>query len=324
MSKFTGRKYEVGIGKETTRGSGVSPDFWIPKTAVSFDDKAEKSLVRGSYGNITDAAMTAYLTSKWAEGNIEGEINANSFGLILLALCGTVNSSGPTDSAYTHDYTLQNDNEHDSLSIQVHDPIGDIRFRLAMLNSLTIEIVPGEIVKYTANFISKVHQDIDSASPSYDIDHRFTASDLTFKVANDVSSLAAASQISVKRITLNIEKNVERNEVLGTLEPEDILLKGFRITGSIELNYEDRTWRNYMLNNSVKALQIKLESSKAIGSSTYPTLDIQFPKVHFESWEPALELDDIVSQTINYDVLYDLSNARLWSTFQLINSQVSY
>lgn len=324
MSKFTGRLYEVGIGKETSRGTGVAPDFWIPKTSLSFDDKISKALTAGSYGHISDAPFTGQIVSKWAEGDIEGEVNANSFGLILLALCGTVNTDGPTDSAYTHSYTIENDVDPDSLSIQTHDPIGDLRFRLAMINSLSMEVTLGEMVKFTANFISKVHQDIGTASPSYSRDHRFVSKDLTLKVADDVGSLSAASKLSVKNLTIEFARNVERIDILGTPEPEDILSKGFRITGTIELNYEDRTWRDYMVDGSVKAMQIKLESSKTIGATAVPTLDIQFPKVHFEEWEPALGLDDISSQSINFDVMFDLANTRLWSTFDLINTQASY
>ena len=41
MSKFVGRLYQIGLGKESSRGTGVAPTYWIPKTAVSFDDKIE-------------------------------------------------------------------------------------------------------------------------------------------------------------------------------------------------------------------------------------------------------------------------------------------
>jgi len=323
MPKFTGRLYQVGIGKETTRGVGVAPDFWIPKTSISFDDKVQKALVSGSYGHISDAPFSGQVVSKWAEGDIEGELNANSFGLILLALCGSVSSSGSGPS-YTHSYSIENNVTPDSLTIQVHDPIGDMRFRLAMINSLSIEVALGEIVRYTANFISKAHQDVGSASPTYERDHRFTSKDLTLKVANDISGLSGASKISVRSLTLEVARNVERIDILGTPEPEDIVVKGFRITGTIELNYEDRTWRDYMLNGNVKAMQIKLESSKEIESGVYPKLEFVFPKVHFSEWEPSLGLDDFATQSINFEVMYDLANNRLWSTCELINSHNAY
>lgn len=323
MSKFVGRLVSVGIGKETSRGVGVAASYWIPKTSISFDDKVKKALVAGSYGNIAESAMTAYVVGKWAEGDIEGEINVDSFGLLLLALVGTESgaSDTPESGVGTHTYTLQNDNQHDSLSIHIHDPIGQIQFKLAMLNSLGIDITLGELVKYTANFFAKAHVD-SSSTPTWIADRRFISRDLVFKVASSVSDLAAASALSIKHLTLAIDKNVKLDEVLGTLEPEDVLNQTIKITGTIELNYEDRTWRDYMLNGNTKAMQIKLESLKTIGASTKPKLEFVFPKVHFSEWESIRDLGDIASQNINFEVMLDISTspARLWSTLELINS----
>lgn len=324
MPLFTGRRVEVGVGKESTRGTPIAVAKWLPKTDITFDDKIEKANVAGSYGNITDSFMTGQVTQRYAEGDIEGELNANSFGYFLYALCGTISTSGPTDDAYTHDFTLQNDNQHDTLTVYVKDPIGTMRYAMAMLNSLSIDISANELVTYTANFISKYHQTATDESPTYEIDHRFVAPNLTFKVADAIDDLGDAASICVKNLSLTFEKNVERLDCITTLEPEDILNKGLKITGTLELNYEDRTWRDYMLNGSVKAMQIDLVGSKLIGATTYPELDIVFPKVHFESWEPARGLDDVASQTLDFDVYFDLSNTRLWSTFQLVNTQTSY
>ncbi|MHA1225121.1 MAG: phage tail tube protein [Candidatus Hodarchaeales archaeon] len=327
MSVFTGRRVSVGIGKETSRGTGVAASHWLPKTAITFDDKVNKDFVVGSYGSIA-APLSAYVVGRWAEGNIEGEININSFGLLLLALFGTVSTSAdtPESGVYTHNYTFQDDNACDSLTIHVSDPVGDMRFELAMINSMTININPGEIVKFSANFISKYHKDT-SSTPSWSKDYHFIAPDLTFKVANNVSGLSAASKISVKSLSITFEKLVERIETLGSFDPEDIVNKGMKINGTIELNYEDRTWRDYMLNGNVRAMQIELESKNlTIGTTTKPKFDMVFPKVHFHTWEPTRELDEVATQTINFEVLLDISTSpvRLWSTMQLINTQSSY
>jgi len=323
MAKFTGRLVDIGIGKEATRGVGVDAQYWIPKTAITFDDKISKALVAGSYGNITDAPMTATIVSRWAEGNLEGELNLNSFGLLLLALVGSESYSLAESGVGQHDYSLDNSVQHPSLTIHVKDPIGAMRFRMAMINSLEITIALGDYVRYSANFISKAHQDEASPTVSYASDHRFTSKDLTVKVADDISGLSGASKLSIRSLTLTFEKEVERLEVLGTLDPEDIVNKTIRITGTLELNYEDRTWRDYMLNGNIKAMQIKLEGSKLIGATKYPTLDIQFPKVHFEEWEPSRELGDIATQSINFTVMFDFTNERLWSTLQILNTVTS-
>lgn len=324
MTKFVGRLCEVGVGKEASHGAGASATFWIPKTVISFDDKVNRALVSGSYGYITDAAMTAEVVSQWAEGNIEGEINASSFGLFLLALLGTDTPGTITDTTYTHTYTLLNSVTHTSLSLHIKDPIDSMAFRMAMINSLTIDCSLGQFVTFAANFISKTHQDEATQTPTYAIDQRFTSKGLMFKVAADTGALAAATAVSLKKLTLEIQKEVEKIDVLGTLEPEDIVNKTIRISGKLELTYEDRTWRDYMLNGTAKAMEIKFTGSKLLGTTTYPSLDFVFPKVAFSSWEPARGLGDIASQSINFEVMFDLANTRLWSTIALVNKTASY
>src|SRR6185436_5493577 len=319
MTKFVNRLVEVGIGKESSKGTGVAATYWLPKTALTFDDKVNRAMTESSYGHITDAAMTGYVTSEWAEGDIEGEINVNSFGLILLALCGTDTPTLLETGVYSHDYTLPNNVTGTSLSIHLKDPVGSSNFRMAMINSLKIDIAVGKIATFVANFISKVHQDETAPTASYQIDKRFIGSDLIFKVANDTGLLSAATAISLKNFNIEIAKSVGKIDVLGTLEPEDIIIKGFKIKGSLELNYEDRTWRDYMLNNTVKAVEIKLVCPKLLGATQFPTLDMVFPKVMFDAWEKKGGLGDIAAQNINFEVYFDLANTRLWSTLQLIN-----
>jgi len=326
MSLFTGRLVEVGIGKETTRGTCATPTFWLKKTSFTHDDKVSTVKTEGSYGSIAESAITGQVVGRYAEGELEGEVNINSFGLLLLALFGDVSTTNnsPESGVHTHDFSLQNDNIHDSLTITVKDPDDSFRFCMAMIKSLDLDIALGEYVKYRAGFLSKYHQDIATPSTTYIVDHRFVHPDLEFKVASNLAGLSGASAISLKSLSLSIEKDVELVNVLGSLEPENIVNKTIRITGSLELNLEDKTWRDYMLNGVAKAMSIKLTSSKVIGSSSNPTLEMVFPKVWFEEWEPVRGLGDIATQTINFEVFYDLANLRLWSTMQLINTTSSY
>lgn len=80
------------------------------------------------------------------------------------------------------------------------------------------------------------------------------------------------------------------------------------IEGELVLNWDDQTYKNYMLNGDRKALRIALESEKLIGASTYGYIEIDLPKVDFFAWEPDASIDDIVNQTINFKANYDLTS----------------
>lgn len=324
MSKYIGRLVNVGLAKEATRGTPVAAAHWLPKTAVGFFDRTSKFQSNLNYGKIGDANQ-AYKAMEWAEGSIETELNDRAFGLILLAAFGTLVTTGPSDSAYTHTFTLQNDNQHDSLTITMADPDRTDQFALAMLDSLEINIVPDEPVMVTAVFKAKSGRQVAAASPSYVAFNKFLGRHVGVKIATLVGGLAAASNISVKSMKININKNTITNNVLGTVQPDDILNQKFEITGEMELDLEDQTYRQLMNDGSYRAMRIAMTNSDVlIGATSRPAFTIDLARVHFEAWEPTRANDEIVTQKINFRALYDITTDTIVNSCTLINNVTSY
>ena len=322
LMKFIGRRLKVGIGKEAVRGTGVAPTHWLNCLSFNHADKVNKARLEGILGNITGGNQSL-VTRKWAEGDMEVELGDKSFGLILLALLGTVSSAVEETTAYKHTFSLQDDNQHDSLSIQTDDPIGDLIFELSMIDNLTLTITPDDVVKYSVTFKSK-NSAGSVVTSSYAGENRFLGRYLTFKLGALTGNLNAASGISLKTLTINFAKNTELDNVLGTVQPEDILNKLFSISGDLELNYEDRTWRDYMLNGDYKALRIDLVNSDVtIGASSHPTFRIDLSRCDFDAWEPQYPINDISTQKITFTALYDFVNSNMINDCYLINTDVS-
>jgi hypothetical protein len=106
---------------------------------------------------------------------------------------------------------------------------------------------------------------------------------------------------------------------LGTVEPTDILATELSVTGSIELNLNDDTFRNLMLANTYQAAEIKLFASAS------SSLQLQFPRLDWSEWAPDYSLKQIAQQKINFKGNYDAANALdIISTAVLINTKVSY
>lgn len=326
MAKFIGRLVDVGIGRETNRGAGASPALHLPLTSLSFDDKVTKARSTGSLSKL-EASEEAFVTTKYSQGDMEGEIRADSFGYLLYALLGSHAVSGPSDEAYTHTFTLSHSNQHQSLAFVVHESNQTELYKLVMLESLEITAELDEIVKYTASFISKRGVETSLTVPDVTKEFKFTKKHLQFKVADNVASLSGASPISLKSLTLTISKNTAIDDVLGTADPEDILNHQISVEGEITLNYEDATWKNYMRNNTYKAMEIRLvNTDETIESGdTNPSLAFTLPKVDFFDWEPDYSLDEIVTQTISFMGSRDVeNNADVISSAVLINGTTTY
>lgn len=329
MTKIIGRLKDVGIGLEASRGAGISPQYWLPKTAVTIDDKVVKARDSLSYGVLNQEGNQAIPAKKWAEGDLEFDFMHNTIGVFLKAILGTASVSGPTSGVYTHTFSIDDTttpNQHPAMSIVCKDRgIDAYMFRLAMLESLEVTIEPEEVVKVKASFMSK--QGVTTtATASYTAEKKFVGRHLTFKVATLTSGLDGATHIPIKKLVFRFEKNLRLDHNLGTVEPEDIQNQSMRISGDVELDYEGRTYRDLMMDGSYRAVRIQLiNAQETIGSgSDNPQFKLDLSRVDFEAWEPAYPNDEIASQSFSFIALHDLTNGNTINDCKLYNTVTSY
>lgn len=318
MTKFIGRRGLLGVAIEATRGTPVAPTFWVPHSTMSFFDRTETAREEQGLGVIADSDSN-YVVMKFGEGEVEAELYDKALGVILTGVMGAAPSTGGSNP-YTHTFTLANNNQHKSLSLYWEDPDRNYIFPMAMIDSFQISAEPNGKVQYTVGFNSKGSRDWTTQTQNFtSLGSKFLHQHVQVKFAAAVGSLAAAPALSLKNLELTIAKNTVRDESMGTVEPEDILNQQLSVEGNISLNLEDETYRNYMLNGTYRAMEIKLNN----GASS--TLTFQFPRVDFTEWEPDYTLNEIAKQGLNFKANNDQANALdIISSCILINTQVSY
>lgn len=318
MTKFVGRRGTLGIAVETVRGTAVNPTYWLPYVTMSFFDRTETAREEQGMGNIADSD-SIFVTMKMGQGDIESQLYDNALGYILSSLLGNVPVSTGSNP-YTHTFTLSNSNQPKSLSLYWQDPDRSYMFPLAVVGSLQMTIEPNGIVSYTVEFKSKYARDWAAQTPNFtSLGSKFLHQHLQVKLASSIAGLSGATAISLKNLDVTISRNTIFDSVMGTVEPEDVLAQQISVEGSLNLNLEDDTYRNYMLNNTYRAMEIKLNRS------TSSQLTLQLPRVDFTEWEPDYTLNEIAKQGINIKANYDSANALdIISTATLINSKSSY
>ena len=303
MSKHVGRRGTLAIAKESSRGVGTLTNaLWVPRSTISFDDKVTEAREDEGLGKLADSDAK-FVVSKMSEGEIESNLDDKSLGIILSSIMGSspVIAGGPT---YTHTYTLNNSNQHQSLSVLYQDPDVARLFTLGVVDSLKISVEQDAIVMFTVGFKSRVGKDYTLQTANFTaLGNKFLHQHLQFRTADNIAGLAAATAISLKKFEITLSANTKFDSVLGTVEPEDILGQQFSVEGTLELNKEDETYRNYMLNGTYKAAELKFVRA------TNSQLQIQMPRVDFSEWEQDRTLNEIVSQTINFKGNYDAANA---------------
>lgn len=329
MSKGIGRLMQVGLAKETTRGTVESAaTYWIPFSEAEINEKDEKALVDMSYGLIEES-QGEEIVKQWAEGSLKGPVTDKSFGLILLATLGAVSTGDNADSDATvkdHTFTVAQSAQHQALSVFLDDPLGgqDYKHAMGVISSLELNYETGKFIEFTANFMAKKGESATN-TPATTTEYRFLPQHLTFKLASNISGLGAASAISIKSLKLNIEKNVESDDVLGSVAPADFLNKQFTITGELEAIWQNESdFKTAALAGTAKAMRIDLvNSNQTIGNSANPRLKIDLAKVIFSEFANPIKINDVMIQTLSFKAHYSQSDTKLIEAL-MTNTVASY
>lgn len=323
MTKFIGRIADIGIAKETTRGTAESSaTFYLPKMSFTYDDKIEQVIDESSVGVIEDATG-ASIVGKMAEGEFEGKIGDKSIGLLLLSVFGTVSSTVSETVVYTHSFSVAESAQHQSLTVFQEDPNQDYKYALGMIDRFSLDVSLGQFAKITAGFKSKAGATA-TLTPSYTAENNFLPQHGTLKYASTTAGLGAGTAVNIKSFKLDIVTNVENEMVLGSTAPADLLNKQFAVSGTVEMIFTDETFKTQLLADTAQALRIRLTNSDVtIGTTKNPQLTFDLNKVKWGEFTRNYGNDDLVSVTASFKAFYDLTTSGM-ITAELINLQTSY
>ena len=316
MTKGIGRLFQIGIGKETTRGTALSSaGFWIPFSELSLDEKDTKLFDEESYGVIEDS-VSATIAKQWAEGTLKAPIGDAHFGLILLCALGQMSTtlhSGET-TVYDHTVTVQQGAQHQSATLFLHDPLSGVDYKhaLGVIDTLEIQFDLGKFVTYSAKVRAQKGASA-TLTPSTTAENRFTHKYLTFKTAANLAGLSAGTAIAIKSLTLTITKNLEDDDVLGSITPNDFLNKQFVIEGKLEATWQNETdFKTNTLAGTPKAIRIQLiNTDVTIGTAANPNVTIDLAKATFTEITRPIQINDVVMQSVSFKAHYSSSDAKM-------------
>jgi hypothetical protein len=320
MTKFVGRRGTLGIVTEATRGTipSLASAYWMPFAKMSFMDSTEIAAESQGLGVIADQD-SQYVTFQFGAGSIDAQLYDTGLGYILESVLGAIDTptgSNPT----THTYAISQTNQAKSVTLIWQDPDRCYVFPLAVVDSFKISVTPKGMVEYTVTFKSRKARDWTRLTPVFtSTGKKFLHQDLQVRLATTIGGLSGASETPLKNLELTISRNAINDELLGTVEPDDILSQELSVEGTLELNLTDDTYRNYMLNGTYSAMEIKFVHASD------SSLQLQLPRVAFSQWQPDWSLNSIASQKINFKGNYDAANALdIISTCVLVNNKASY
>lgn len=312
MTKIIGRQNSIGIGKESTRGTAVTPTYWVPWLDVKADNKVEAVVDQASLARLEDSDATA-VTAKYGEISWKTKMKDKHIGLLMLSLFGTVSSAAkisPNTAVYDHTFSVAQSTSHQSLSVALKGSNDDVVFANGVVDALTITAELGNYVNYEVSLIAKA-----SASASNTVAHSaendFVPQMLTFKTATAQSGLTAASAVKIRNVKLEIKQNLLREHVLGAVGVNDVLNQSFEITGSIVLLHTDATYADMQNNETYTAMRFDFIHTTTIGTSSNPELQIDLHRARITNYERKMTLNDMVEESFDFKAHYSLTDSKM-------------
>ncbi len=311
MTETIKRKFNIGIGRETTRGTVIIPSYWLKPLSEDINDKIEVIASERAVGVIEDSEDQE-ISKKMSGGTIAGEVFDKSFGLIMLATLGKVTSVESADTGvYDHNFEVLQSAKHPSLSIEVKRGDNEQKvYANSVIESLKLNAVAKDYLKFEAVVRGKSGVPATSI-PAYITENYFLGKDINVKLADDLAGLSGASSVDVQSVEININKNVEDDDKLGSLEPNDFLNKQLTIEGTIEMLFKDTSLMDFALNGNKKAMRLEIvNTANTIGTSSNPKLVIDLAKIKFREPLIAGDNNEIAKVTVGFKAFYSASDAK--------------
>lgn len=324
MAKGIGRLVQVGIARESSRGTAINtPTFMIAFAELDLDEKDSRVIDEQSRG-VIEGSTGESITKQWVEGQIRAPIGDKHFPLVLYSVLGSIVST-PSGSAKQHTITVLQSAQHPTLTIQLDDPLSgqDYTHALSVVPELEITYEREAFLSYSASVRGKKGS-AATVTPTPTAENRFLPQHLTFKIATTQAGLDAGTTISLKSASLRISQNIEDDDVLGSQSPDDFLTKQFTIEGELEAIFDDEDdFKTISLSGTARAIRFDLVNTGVSIGASNPQLQIDLHKVQFQPITKPIRINDIVMQTVAFRAHYSTTDSKM-VTVKAINDINTY
>jgi len=315
MAKTGGTQVNVGLGIESYAAPGVAvaETVFIPWADFSIQGVSEKAHFTSARG-IRNMSSNSMIRRRYSQGSIGFVPNVKNFPYFLSLAMGGVSSSGVSDSAYTHTFTINNTNATPrTATVTVEEGgIQTVQYLNMVCNSLNFE-VSDSYAKATAELIGGF-VGTDTISESYANETEFAYHQMTAKFGTSLSNAAGNSATPLKGFTLNINNNVLLDEAFlsgaNTITAGNLIPGRVEITGSYSLHFADTTELAKYQANTKNALIVTFEGS-LIGSTSKETIQFKIGRLVLTKPPVEYNIDGLLVLTQEFTVEYDATDVEL-------------
>lgn len=312
MAKTGGTQVVVGLGIESYAAPNVAvaETVFIPWADFSMQGVSEKAHFTSARG-IRNMSSNSMIKRRYSQGTIGFIPNVKNMPYALSLAMGGVSSSGISDSAYTHTFTINNTNATPrtaTLSIK-EGSIQTVQYLNCVCDSLSFE-VSDEYAKVSIDMIGGF-VGTDTISESFANETEFAYHQMTAKFGTSLSAAAGNSATPLKSFKFNLKNNVQIDEAFlsgaNTITAGGLVNGRLQITGSYSLHFSDTTELAKYQANTKNALIVTFTGS-LIGSTSLETIQFKFGRLVLTKPPVEYNIDGILVLTQEFEVEYEATD----------------
>lgn len=318
---------QFGLKKETTYKTGVTVDAFFEPTEESIKKVLTTKQGAGlRVGNPTGRSARRVVVKTDVSGDATFEVLSKSMGKLMEAAFGSATSTQISGAAYQQVFTPVPTDYLPSYTIQKGVPllgggvISPHTFVGMTCSGFDFSQSAEDIGMITTHWVGADMATATSlASPSYPsgtVLLGFTNAAITIggTVTPPTTTALATGGTAVSNVrdfTFTYDNNLDTNGwnfgSTGTRSrPPAVGLRA--ITGSFTAEFDAVTLRDAYLAQTGVPIVVTLTGTTAIAGSNYPTFQLYLPEVKLDGEVPSANAGDVITQSIDFTVLYDGTN----------------
>lgn len=315
MAKTAGTQVNIGLGIESYAAPGVAvaETVFVPWLDYSFQGISEKSHFTAARG-IRNQSSNSMIRRKYSQGSFGAAADVKTMPYFLSLAMGSVSSSGISDSAYTHTFTINNTNATPRTATITTEEGGvqTAQYLNCVCNSFNFEVTD-DYAKVTVEMIGQF-PGTDTISESYSQETEFAYHQYTAKFGTSLSAAAGNSATPLKSFKLNINNNVLLDEAFlsGSNEITDgnLVMGRLQITGSYSLHFTDTTELAKYQANTKNAVIVTFEGA-LIGSTSKETITFKLGRIVLTKPPVEYNIDGLIVLNQEFEVEYEATDLEL-------------
>lgn len=269
--------------------AGVSGAFVVGETITQ--------ATSGATG-VVERVLTA---SRILVSGVTGSFTSGS-NLITGGTSAATGTPTYTAAKKNHLFERLNNNTHPSYTMVSVDPVETSRAAYSMIDTLELEATADGFLMFSSKWLGK-KMATTTATPAYADENEMMGSGANMKLGNTLTLAFGATATPITSFKLTASKNLEMYQAFGSTDIQSIHNKQFKVVGEMTGMFNATTLRDLVTASTKQGIFLEFVATNSPASNFM----VMIPQATFESWDAPASNDELVMQTIGFEMEYSVS-----------------